>query len=143
MKLLSIAGFGAILLAVVGLWEIDALLSASLLVMVVQISAALLMIWARVTFGRRSFHVGANPTAGGLITTGPYRIIRHPIYAAICIFVWAGALANLSTESVSLGLLATAGAIVRVLCEERLVMQRYPEYRAYSLTTKRLLPGIW
>jgi protein-S-isoprenylcysteine O-methyltransferase Ste14 len=42
---------------------------------------------ARVTFGRRSFHAAANPTAGGLVTTGPYRLIRHPIYTAACLFV--------------------------------------------------------
>jgi protein-S-isoprenylcysteine O-methyltransferase Ste14 len=34
---------------------------------------------ARVTFGGRSFHVGANPTEGGLVTKGPYRFVRHPI----------------------------------------------------------------
>ena len=41
------------------------------LAIAVQIEAALLMIWARLTFGMRSFHLAANPTAGGLVTTGP------------------------------------------------------------------------
>ena len=50
------------------------------------------MVAARITFGRRSFHAAANPTEGGLVTTGPYAYIRHPIYAAILYFVWAGAL---------------------------------------------------
>ena len=29
---------------------------------------------------------------GGLVTTGPYRYVRHPIYAAATYFAWAGAL---------------------------------------------------
>jgi len=45
------------------------------------------MLWARLTFGGRSFHAGANPTAGGVVTTGPYRFVRHPIYAAILYFL--------------------------------------------------------
>src|SRR5512143_586758 len=74
----------------------------------IQIIAALLMVWARLTFGIRSFHGTANPTAGGLVTTGPYRYIRHPIYAAILYFFWAGIAAHPSRVTVAVGLLATA-----------------------------------
>ena len=59
-----------------------------------QVIAVLLMLWARVTFGRRSFHAAANPTAGGLVTWGPYRYWRHPIYAAVLLFLWAGVLSH-------------------------------------------------
>jgi protein-S-isoprenylcysteine O-methyltransferase Ste14 len=143
LKLLSIAGFAAMAAAILGLVGIGALFSSSPWVIALQISAILLMIWARVTFGLRSFHAAANPTAGGLITTGPYRFIRHPIYASICLFVWAGVLGNRSPQSISLGVLAAAGTVARLLCEERLVTRQYPEYRAYSRTTKRLFPGVW
>ncbi|HEX3532538.1 MAG TPA: hypothetical protein VH988_36230 [Thermoanaerobaculia bacterium] len=39
----------------------------------VQAAALLLMIWARITFGRRSFHAAANPTEGGLVTSSSER----------------------------------------------------------------------
>jgi protein-S-isoprenylcysteine O-methyltransferase Ste14 len=42
-----------------------------------QVLALLLFLWARITFGRRSYHVVADPTAGGLVTDGPYRFIRQ------------------------------------------------------------------
>src|SRR5512141_1042392 len=42
-----------------------------------QVLAAALMLWARLSFGSRSFHAAANPTEGHLVTTGPYRFIRH------------------------------------------------------------------
>jgi protein-S-isoprenylcysteine O-methyltransferase Ste14 len=143
MKWLSLVGFAAMVAAVLCLWRTRSLFAATPWGIGLQFSAVLLMIWARVAFGMRSFHAGANPTAGGLVTSGPYRFIRHPIYAAICVFVWAGVFGYLSLTSLSLGVLATAGAIARLICEERLVLQRYPEYHAYGLTTKRLLPGVW
>ena len=143
MKVLSLIGFSLLLAAVLCLWQIGSLFSRAPWGIAIQLAAILLMLWARLTFGLRSFHAGANPTAGALITTGPYRFVRHPIYAAICLFLWAGILGHQSLQAISLGALATAGVIVRLSCEERLVSERYPDYRAYSLTTKRLLPGIW
>ena len=128
MKSVSILGFVAIVVAALSLWRIHSLFARVPL---------------GIAFGLRSFHAGANPTAGGLVTTGPYRFIRHPIYAAICLFLWTGVLAHPSPAAASLGMLATAGAIARLFCEEWLVLRRYPEYRVYCLTTKRLVPGVW
>jgi protein-S-isoprenylcysteine O-methyltransferase Ste14 len=143
LKLFSIAGLAAMLAALLGLWESHSLFSPNAGVLAAQCVAVLLMIWARVIFGLRSFHAAANPTAGGLVTNGPYHFIRHPIYAAICLFLWAGVLGNLSLLSISLGAIGTAGAVVRMLCEERLLARQYPEYREYAAHTCRLLPGLW
>ena len=141
--MLSIAGLAAMIAALLGLWQTGSLFSPDPLVITAQIAAVLLMIWARVTFGMRSFHAAANPTAGGLVTTGPYHFIRHPIYASICYFLWAGVLGHFSLRSVSLGALGTFGAIGRVLCEERLLVRQYPQYRSYAVRTWRLLPRLW
>jgi protein-S-isoprenylcysteine O-methyltransferase Ste14 len=143
LKLLSLTGLGAMLAALLGLWRTRSLFSPNPVVIGFQLAAVLLMIWARVTFGLRSFHAAANPTAGGLVTSGPYHFVRHPIYASICLFLWAGALGNFSLLSISLGTLGTAGAVVRMLCEEHLLVRQYPEYRDYAIRTRRLLPGLW
>jgi len=104
--------------AVLGLVAANSLVARSPAGIAVQVAALALMAWARLTFGRRSFHAAANPTAGGLVTTGPYRFIRHPIYASACLFVW-------------------------MLCEERLVVAAYPEYREYARTTRRIVPYVF
>ena len=101
------------------------------------------MIWARVTFGRRSFHATASPTEGGLVTTGPYRYLRHPIYASALLITWAGVFGNLSDVNVVFGLLTFAGALARIFCEETLVRVRYPKYDDYARKTKRLIPFVF
>ena len=108
-----------------------------------QVVAALLMVWARLTLGQRSFHATANPTEGGLVITGPYRYLRHPIYAAILLFVWAGVGSHATVLSTSMAVLASGAIGVRIGAEEQLVRQRYPQYVAYAAHTKRLIPFIW
>jgi protein-S-isoprenylcysteine O-methyltransferase Ste14 len=78
-----------------------------------------------------------------LVTTGPYRFIRHPIYTAVGLFITAGATAHLSWRTFLLCALVWGGAIVRMLCEERLVVKRYPEYRQYAATTSRMIPFVF
>ncbi|MEP6810103.1 MAG: methyltransferase, partial [Chthoniobacterales bacterium] len=139
----SIFGFAFIVIALAALLRINALFSLQPWVIALQVAAALLMVWARMTFGMRSFHADAKPTAGELVTSGTYRYMRHPIYAAICVFVWAGVLGHLSPLPIFLGFLATVGVLIRLRCEETLLTERYPEYRDYAARTKRLLPGLW
>ncbi|HET9209223.1 MAG TPA: isoprenylcysteine carboxylmethyltransferase family protein [Thermoanaerobaculia bacterium] len=141
-KLLSAPVFVILVLAIVGLFRIHSLFGRGPVSIGLQVLAVLLMIWARVTFGMRSFHYAANPTAGGLVTTGPYRYMRHPIYAAILLFLWTGVAVSASPLSVALGLIATAMLALRIAFEERLVRQRYPEYGDYARRTKRVIPFI-
>ena len=98
------------------------------------------MLWARITFGVRSFHASAKPTRGPLVTTGPYRFIRHPIYAAAVLFVLAGTSVHLSVSAGALAGLFLGGCLLRIFAEERLLLERYADYAAYVLRTKRIVP---
>lgn len=142
-KAASTAGYLAMILGLLGLLLHRSLFSPAAAVVIAQVAALALMLWARFTFGRRSFHFAADPTRGGLVTTGPYRLIRHPIYTAVCLFAWPGVLANGSLPALGFGALLTAGAVVRMRCEEALLAERYPEYRQYAATTKRMIPHVF
>ena len=143
LKILSLAGYLGMMAGLVALLLLHALFSTSAIVIALQIAAVLLFLWARITFGRRSFHLAANPTEGGLVTTGPYRHIRHPIYAALCLFTGTGAAAHLSWKS-ALAFGAVFGfALARIFCEETLVSLKYPEYKEYAASTWRMIPGVF
>jgi len=140
---ISILGLVVMIIALIGLYKIGVLLTAQPVAIAIQLMAVALMVWARVTFGRRSFHAAANPTAGGLVTTGPYRIIRHPIYTAACLFGWGPIVVHRSLVSVALGILLLLGALIRMICEEQLIKQKYPEYVEYAKVTKRMVPFLF
>jgi protein-S-isoprenylcysteine O-methyltransferase Ste14 len=135
--------FAFLLVSIAGLIYTNSLLGHGPVAIGLQTAAILLMIWARVTFGVRSFHYTANPTEGGLVTAGPYRYVRHPIYSAILLFVWTGAAANLTPLSVLLATVVTAMLALRIALEEPLVRQRYPEYADYARRTKRVVPFLF
>ena len=107
--------------------------------------AVILMVWARWTFGVRSFHAAANPTAGGLVTSGPYHYWRHPIYAAILLFMWAGVLGQGTWPTLGVLLAAALGTLMtgaRIQAEEQLLRSTFADYGAYAQRTKRLIPFV-
>ena|SRR5690349_12116477 len=146
-RIASIVATLVLAAAVVGLYLRHQFFGVGVVAVVLQALAVALMVWARVTFGRRSFHAAANPTAGGLVTWGPYRYWRHPIYAAVLLFVWAGVLSH-GADPVALGVvaLATLMTAVRIASEERLLRAEFPGdagYDAYARRTKRLVPFVF
>ena len=88
----------------------------------VQGLAILLMVAARLTFGRRSFHAAANPTAGGS-SDGPYRwlapsdLCGHPVFHL-------GTADDHPRSRSGRGVLGDAGAAVRMYAER--LCYRYP-----------------
>jgi protein-S-isoprenylcysteine O-methyltransferase Ste14 len=83
---------------------------------------------------------GVLPEARGLVTRGPYGIVRHPVYLGEI-----GACAGLAIAAPSLIDAAILSAFivaqaVRMRLEERAVAAAFPEYEAYALRTPRLFP---
>ena len=140
---MSLVGYVLMVAAALGLIWMKSLFSPNPIVIAIQALAFAFFLWARVTFGRRSFHLAANPTEGGLVTSGPYRFVRHPIYTALCVFVWTGVATHWSWAVAGCGLLIIAGALARIFCEEKLVSARYPEYVNYGKRTHRMIPGVF
>jgi protein-S-isoprenylcysteine O-methyltransferase Ste14 len=90
---------------------------------------------------RRYF--GIRPALRGLVTSGPYKFVRHPMYLS---YVLADIGYNLQEwNSVTLLLVLTgwASLVYRIHAEERVISQ-HAEWPAYvALVRYRLVPGIW
>src|SRR4051812_25890142 len=142
LKPSSLLGFGLMIAGIVMLVRQQYLIAVNAPALLVQVLAIGLMVAARITFGSRSFHAAANPTAGGLVTSGPYALLRHPIYAAVLYFVWAAAFDSRSWPSGAAAALTTAGAAMRMYAEERLLARKYPDYPAYRARTARVVPFV-
>jgi len=140
---ISILATLAAVLALAGLFVRHELLGSGPISIGLQVLAALLMIWARLVFGMRSFHAAADTSAGELVTRGPYAIVRNPIYAAVILFAWAGIAVHFTWQSALHGLVVLAGMLTRILLEERFLRERYREYEPYARRVKRLVPFVF
>ncbi len=99
--------------------------------------------WARVYIGR---NWGSPMTQKGepeLVTSGPYRLVRHPIYAGI-LTAGAGTGVALSWQwLIAVGLAGTY-FLYSAIVEERYLTQQFPDtYSAYRDSTKMLVPFIF
>jgi protein-S-isoprenylcysteine O-methyltransferase Ste14 len=84
------------------------------------------------------------PAVRGVITAGPFRVVRHPAYAGEVAMVAACSIAS-SRPSFAWPATAIAAALLgaRIIVEERLLAE-LPAYREYMNRVRfRLLPGVW
>lgn len=107
---------------------------------VFMFAGLLLAIWAKLSLRRSLGVVAANR---GAVASGPYRFIRHPMYAGY-ITIYVGYLLN-NPLSWNFGvyLLSLLFQVLRVLAEER-VLRTDPAYEAYAQRVRfRFLPTVF
>ncbi len=129
--------------AIVVLAATGNLFSWSPFVIAAQVAAVVLNVWARVSFEKGAFRVSAAPGGASIMRRGPYRFVRHPMYAAALLFIWAAVVGHLSALTVGVGVLVAVVAVARVGAEERLLRERYPDYDDYVKSTKALVPFLY
>jgi protein-S-isoprenylcysteine O-methyltransferase Ste14 len=91
-----------------------------------------------------NFNIHPAPRTGGqLVTHGPYRWLRHPMYSAVLLLAAAAALVAASTAALLawVGLLCTLAA--KASLEERWLRQVHPAYAELQARTWRFVPGLF
>lgn len=79
-----------------------------------------------------------------VIRTGPYAIVRHPMYVATNLMYLASAPALGSWWALVPALLIVPGMILRILDEEKQLREGLPGYREYCEAVRwRQIPGLW
>jgi protein-S-isoprenylcysteine O-methyltransferase Ste14 len=100
-------------------------------------------IWARVHIGRNWGTPMARKDEPELVTSGPYHLVRHPIYSGILV---AGVGTAVALSWVWLTVVALAGVyfIYSATVEERYMTEQFPDnYPLYKRSTKMLVPFLF
>jgi protein-S-isoprenylcysteine O-methyltransferase Ste14 len=101
------------------------------------LSAVAIVAWAAGTvlafvtlwYLRRSFSV--VPQARQLVSDGPYRVARHPMYLAYMLQYGAIVITHLSFQLLFLFLLWLGLAVARIHYEEKVLLETFPDYEIY------------
>ena len=79
-----------------------------------------------------------------MISTGPYRYVRHPMYGTFIIFMAGTSLLLGSWYGLLLGPILVVAVAFRALQEERVLRAELPGYDAYMALVKyRFIPHVW
>ena len=105
----------------------------------VMLAAGLTLV-SLLAMGRR---FGVRPALRGLVTSGPYRFVRHPMYLSYVIADIGYNLQEWSFATLFLVLVGWASLVYRIYAEERVISQ-HAEWPAYvALVRYRFFPGLW
>ena len=89
----------------------------------------------------RAFSVTAQ--ARRLVVTGPYAVVRHPLYLCEEITILGIALAHLSIAAVLIVVVQWMFQLRRMTNEEKVISATFPEYAAYAAKTPRIIPDVF
>jgi len=78
-----------------------------------------------------------------LITSGPYRLLRHPMYTAVLLFTAGLSIEHLNWERGIIWIILLIVLIIKLHWEEQMLIQRFPQYQDYQLHSYKLIPFIY
>jgi protein-S-isoprenylcysteine O-methyltransferase Ste14 len=85
---------------------------------------------------------GVLPEARGLVTRGPYRLVRHPVYLGELVACAGLVLAAPTTWNLFVAAVFAGAQALRMRLEENELTLQFPEYSGYADETPRLVPRL-
>jgi protein-S-isoprenylcysteine O-methyltransferase Ste14 len=109
------------------------------------VSAAIMITWVLVRNPHAESSVRIQSDRGhSVVASGPYRFVRHPMYAGLIQLHQSLALTLGSPWTMGLAALITILFLCRTALEDRTLRRELPGYEEYTTVTRyRLMPGIW
>jgi protein-S-isoprenylcysteine O-methyltransferase Ste14 len=100
-------------------------------------------IWARLHIGRNWGTPMTQKDDPELVTTGPYKLVRHPIYSGILV-AGIGTAVALSWMWLTAVILAGIYFVYSAIVEQRFMTEQFPDtYPVYRRSTKMLVPFVF
>lgn len=112
--------------------------------LLMTIAGVAFAIWARVTLGRNWSGTVTVKQNHELIRTGPYALVRHPIYTGITFAVAGSVIFGGDIGSLLVIPAIFSALIPKMMIEERFMTEQFgSEYTDYRQRTKALVPFLW
>jgi protein-S-isoprenylcysteine O-methyltransferase Ste14 len=119
------------------------LFAANRLLLVLETAGIALGVWSLAVMGMKNLNIAPTVRDGAeLIIKGPYRLIRHPMYASVLLTIWALIIDQFTLLRLIVGLILTADLMIKMLYEEGILKRHFRDYPAYMERTKRIIPFI-
>jgi protein-S-isoprenylcysteine O-methyltransferase Ste14 len=116
----------------------------SLLGLLVQLGGIFLGFWAVLSMGLLNFSVFPEPKDKvKLVTSGCYQFIRHPMYAAVLLLTLPLIIDYFTYLRLLAMVILLIVGYIKIVQEEAALVRIFPDYKAYSETTDRLIPFVW
>lgn len=107
-------------------------------------ASAALGIWAIIANPPGNFNIRPEPKARGrLVTSGPYRWVRHPMYLSVLLLAAGAGTWLMNGPAILLGLGLLVVLVVKARIEETWLLQTFLGYAEYRQRTHRLIPWIY
>jgi protein-S-isoprenylcysteine O-methyltransferase Ste14 len=91
-----------------------------------------------------NFNIRPEPkTSGRLVTSGPYRFVRNPMYSAVLLFAAAEVVAYDDPWKILCSIALALVLLAKAMLEERSLRVRFPGYDAYAKRVPRFVPGLF
>jgi len=111
--------------------------------LIIQATAIIIGLWAVQTMHLGHFNILPDPMpTTELVTSGPYRYIRHPMYLSILLFFFPMVVLNLDWLSLSIYSNLFIILFIKLSYEEQLLVEKLKNYHQYQKMTKKLIPYI-
>jgi len=113
--------------------------------LVIILLGLLLRAWTRLSLGAMYSGYLRVKVGHMLVTSGPYRFVRHPGYSGFLLMALGLCIGYSSLIGlIAIVVLLIPGLSFRMKVEERLLSEQFrDDYWAYARTAKKLIPGIW
>jgi protein-S-isoprenylcysteine O-methyltransferase Ste14 len=110
----------------------------------IQVLSGILLIWTWFFLVPGKFHIMPDHIKSDkLITGGPFRWIRHPMYLSLMLFLVPLVIEYYNWWRLLVLIIFVVNMVIKMFFEEKALQLRFPDYASYMQHSKRVIPFIF